>query len=255
MAAERIVARSRHGGVEGDNVVALVATPTSQRERAKRDRRRRIVEAAHDLLREVGMDDLSGKMIAARAGVSLSTVYNLFGSKDAVLVAVFDQDLARYEALIAAMPAESALARLFQAVDVAAGLYEEDPAFYRAAMWRRPAPALAVDAAMRRPRARFWQGLVEEALADGQLRAGTDATLLTALLIRQFSAALWEWIAEEIGLEAFRLEVKLGFCVCLLPFASRGEAPRLRTRLSGLQDVLAEVRSDQQGRTEREGEA
>lgn len=229
--------------VSADGAGELGAGADSQRERAKRDRRRRIVQAAHDLLREVGLEAVSGKLIAARAGVSLSTVYNLFGSKDAVLVALFDQDLAQYEARLRALPPQPALDRLFQAVDVAADLYRDDPAFYRAILWRRPtADETAVVDAMRRPRNRFWRAMVEAALDQGQLRDGTDAAVVSRLLIRQFSAALADWIAGEAPLEQFRIEVKLGFAAVLLPFAACAASPALNARLQALHDAAARAR-------------
>ena len=57
----------------------------SRREEAKAERRHRIVTAARDLIRETGDTGLSMRAIAARANVSLSTPYNLFGSKGAIL--------------------------------------------------------------------------------------------------------------------------------------------------------------------------
>lgn len=211
----------------------------SQRESAKHERRRRIVEAAYGLLRETAVDDVSGKLIAERAGVSLSTVYNLFGSKDAVLIAVFDQDLAHYETLIGALASTSALDRLFRAVDVAADLYREDPAFYRAILWRRPAPDEAMADALRQPRNHFWRTLVQQALDEGQLRSFADPSTVATLLIRHFSAALSDWIADEITPDQLQTEVKLGFATALLPFASRREAAALKACLFSLHDALA----------------
>lgn len=223
-----------------ENAISETAPAMSQRESAKHGRRRRIVEAACALLRETGIDEVSGKLIADRADVSLSTVYNLFGSKDAVLIAVFDEDLARYEGLIRALPPQSALDRLFQAVDVAAELYREDPAFYRAILWRRPAPTEAIGDAVRQPRNHFWRALVQQALDEGQLRSFADASTIATLLIRHFSAALSDWIADEITPDQLQTEVKLGFATVLLPFASRREAAALKARLFALHDALAQ---------------
>ena len=62
----------------------------SQREDAKAERRRRIVAAARDLIRETGDAGLSMRAIAARANVSLTTPYSLFGSKRAIVIAVLE---------------------------------------------------------------------------------------------------------------------------------------------------------------------
>ena len=60
----------------------------SRREEAKAERRHRIIAAARDLIKETGDTGLSMRAIAARAGVSLTTPYNLFGSKRAIVIAL-----------------------------------------------------------------------------------------------------------------------------------------------------------------------
>lgn len=205
----------------------------SRREQAKRERRERIVKAAHDLLRAVGIEELSMRAVADRAEVSLSTVYNLFDSKQAVLARVFDQDLADFERLVAAARSSDMLARMFDALDIAADLYRADPAFYRAIMWRRPGGGeLGLQATLRAPRIRFWRTMVAAALREGSLRRGSDPAVVSALLIQISAGALGDWIAGEIGVETLRRELKLGFAVTLLAFAARSAAPRLR-RMSG----------------------
>ena len=231
------------GNGDPGTVVTLVVAATSRREQAKNDRRRRIIDATCSLLREFGLDAVSGKLIAARAGVSLSTVYNLFGSKDAVLVAVYDEDLARFEAMIGALPSTDALARLFDAVDVAAALYEQDPAFYRAILWRRP-PGELLDAALRRPRARFWETLVQQAVDDGQLHDGTDAGAVSVLLIHLFSGVLMDWVAGDIPLDRFRREASLGFTAILLAFVDGAARPALHDRMMRLHDDVRMHRAD-----------
>jgi AcrR family transcriptional regulator len=235
-------------GLAPDRVAEADLPAASQREAAKQDRRRRIVEAACDMLREAGVDAVSGKLIAERAGVSLSTLYNLFGSKDAVLAAVFDEDLARYQALMRALPPQPALTRLFEAVDVAADLYRADPDFYRTILWRRPKQAGTAPDLLRQPRNQFWQDLVAQARQDGDLRPFADAPTVSALLIRHFSAALADWIAGELTLDALQTEVKLGFATALLPFASRREAPALKVRLLALHAAAAKSIDHEDGK-------
>lgn len=208
-----------------------MTTATSQRERAKDERRRRIVTAAHDLLRHEAVESLSGRTIAAQAGVSLSTVYNLFGSKDAVLAAVYAEDLARYEALVAARASRDALERLFDAIEVATELYADEPDFYRAILARR-APGEPLEAELREPRARFWEGLVLAVRAEGVLRPETDATSLARMLVYLFSGALADWVAGDLTLEQFEGDVTFGFAVALLPFAQPAAADRLRQHVT-----------------------
>lgn len=53
-------------------------------------KRRAILSAAHDLFLSEGFDRTSVDAVAARANVSKRTVYDYFGGKDALLIAVFE---------------------------------------------------------------------------------------------------------------------------------------------------------------------
>ena len=204
---------------------------STQRERAKQERRRRIVDAAHDLLREGGVDTLSSRAIARRADVSLTTLYNLLGSKDAVLIAVYDDDLARFEALVRARPSRDALARIFDAIEVAITLYAADPDFYRAILWRR-APGDQLDPAVRRPRGAFWEALVRRAQAEGALRGDADVAALGRMLVYLYGGALGDWVAAEIPLEALARDLKYGFATALRSAATPPAAAELTARLA-----------------------
>jgi len=211
----------------------------SRRERAKDERRARIVTAAYDLLREVGVEDMAMKAVATRAEVSLSTVYNLFESKQAILARVFDQDMERFELLVRNAPAKDALERIFDALDIAADLYDADPAFYRATMGRRPSGGdLALQTTLRAPRIRFWRAMAATAIEDGWLRRGTDPAVVGALMIQISGGVLADWIAGDIDVPVLRQEIKLGFAAALLAFAGRAATPRLRAIIEDLHRAL-----------------
>jgi len=138
-----------------------------RREQAKAERRTRIVRAARDLIRETGDTDLSMRMIAKRARVSLTTPYNLFGSKRAVVLAVFEDErdfVVRFSQLKAA----NALDRIFDAHDLAMRYFIEDPDFYRT-LWKALLSTHGVDSTglatpdrLERNRA-AWRALLEAA--------------------------------------------------------------------------------------------
>src|SRR5689334_17684663 len=67
------------------------------RDRQTRERRRRILEAAAQLIRASGGAGLSMRTLAERAEVSLATPYNLFGSKSGVLTALQFSTLEKLE--------------------------------------------------------------------------------------------------------------------------------------------------------------
>jgi AcrR family transcriptional regulator len=214
-----------------------------RREWAKNERRRRVVDAACSLLRDVGVEAWSMKMLATRAGVSLSTVYNLFGSKQAVLSKVFDLDLLKYEQLVADAQSRDALERLFDAVDIAAELYRADPGFYQATMRRLAGPyGPFLNLALREPRTRFWRGMIAEAIAEGLLKPDAHPAVLGALAVQIFGGALADWTDGEITVDQLRDEVKFGFAVAFYPFSTEAPGARLREMIANLHQTLAPER-------------
>ena len=64
------------------------AQEQGRREQGKERRRRRILDAAAQLVEAEGLDGLTMRRLSDAAGVSYATVYNLVGSKEDVLVAL-----------------------------------------------------------------------------------------------------------------------------------------------------------------------
>ncbi len=215
-----------------------------RRELGKDERRRRVVDAACDLLREVGIEALSMKMLATRAGVSLSTVYNLFGSKHAVLARVFDLDLLKYEQLVADADSQDALERLFDAVDIAADLYRADPGFYQATLrrWLAGPSGPFLNLALREPHGRFWRRMVADARAEGLLKPDARPVVLATLAVQIFNGVLADWNDGEITVDQLRDEIKFGFAVVFHPFSTGAAGERLRGKIANLHRTLAPER-------------
>jgi AcrR family transcriptional regulator len=214
--------------------------PISRREQAKNGRRGRIIAAAHDLLREVDAEGVNMKAIAQRAGLSAATVYNLFGSKAAILARVFDLDLADFERKLAAAGSTDSLERIFDAIVIAAGLYRSDPNFYRLTMGApRRRPDTRLDAAVRGPRLSFWRRQVQAAIDEGRLRSETDAAALSVLLVQIASGALMDWAADAITVDQLEIETSFGFAAALASFAARSEQAGLRRRMDAQSRALA----------------
>ena len=144
----------------------------SRREDAKAERRRRIIAAARDLIKETGDTGLSMRAIAARAGVSLTTPYNLFGSKRAIVIALLE-DVREFHERFSQLHRVGATDRIFQAVSISLAYLADDPEFYRT-LWTE---ALRFDSKELRgelqtpQRYGFWWALLNEAKSDGALLA------------------------------------------------------------------------------------
>jgi AcrR family transcriptional regulator len=204
--------------------------PVSRREQAKGGRRARIVEATYALLREVGVADLSVKMIADQAGVSPATVYNLFGTKAAVLEKVYERDKAEFEKRIAETPSSDSLDRIFDCVAISAALYKSDPRFYQSVMGMPNTGSSKTELMDQvfQLRAKFWRHMVRAAVAEGHLQPETDAARVGALMTHLASGSVAFWVANLISIEQFEQETTYGFAALLWSFATRATQQRLR---------------------------
>ena len=172
----------------------------SRREDAKTERRHRIVTAARDLIRETGDTGLSMRAIAARAHVSLSTPYNLFGSKRAIVLAVLE-DIEAFHTRFARMKSLDAIERIFQALALSIRFYVEDPDFYRT-LWTGvfDMSGKEVRQALARPeRGAFWLSLVNAAAAEGAILPAIDTGLLMRDLDFAFGAVMLNWVLGALS--------------------------------------------------------
>jgi AcrR family transcriptional regulator len=185
------------------------------------------------------MAELSVKMIADRADLSPATVYNLFGSKGAVLAKVYERDLRVFERRVSELQPADALDRIFEAVGVVADLYRADPRFYRAAMSARDG---GLDREMvlsaHRPRVAFWSRMVAQAVADGRLRADANPERLGVLMMQISTGALLHWVSDLISVDGLELETAFGIAAALHPFAVPSAQVRLQARLDQLDAAL-----------------
>lgn len=212
-----------------------------RREQAKGERRARITAAAQDLIRELGVETMSMKQVADRAGVSLSTIYNLFESKEAVLATVYTNVFAEYREVVLARGSKDPLQIFFDAVDIAAAFYESDIAFYRSLV-SLVGRDTAFKLSMQEPRFQFYSDLVSEAIDAGLLLPDADAVLLGNTIVPLYSAAFQRWAADPTGIEEFRARAKFGIVVVLSAFAAPDQTTRLNTHLARLKKRLVQAR-------------
>jgi len=217
----------------------------SRREQAKDERRRRIIAAARDLIRETGDAGLSMRAIAARAEVSLSTPYNLFGSKRAILVAVLG-DIEDFFDRWARMGAVDPIERIFQVLTLSIRYYADDPDFYRT-LWAGmfDASGKEVRAALALPeRDAFWVGLLEAAARDGALMAQIDTGQLMRDLDLTFAGVMLNWVLGALDVDELEPAAGYGYALTLRGAATRGWQAALAERIAGYQARLVRLRTD-----------
>ena len=95
-------------------------------------RRQRILEAARALIAAGGMQALSMRKLAAKAGLSVTTLYNLYGVRHEILHALVDDAVDRIvELLDAEAPLADPLERCRAVITVSIRHLSENEAIYR----------------------------------------------------------------------------------------------------------------------------
>src|SRR6056297_3580186 len=89
-------------------------------ERRQERTRKDVIEAAGELISEGGVDGLTMRKLAERAGVAVATLYNQFGDREGVLVAFVSAGLDQLEGELHAEPDAGPIdttRQLFEAFD------------------------------------------------------------------------------------------------------------------------------------------
>ena len=187
----------------------------------KNERRDRIIAAARRLVAERGYDGLTMRDLADAARVSVPTLYNLFGGKDAILVA----EMQRMAGTIAAaLPStgDSFYRRARIAFETGMRFIEEAPEFFRAVNQVLVTSAATVDM-----RSKIEQAFVAIMRANliaakraGQLVAWAEPTIVAHHLFGVHTATSLAWSLGQIDFAMFRVASESGMCHVLTGVAT-----------------------------------
>lgn len=199
--------------------------------------RDRVIFAARAMMQDESAK-FSMRELAERAGVSLATPYNLFGSKQGIIGAVLDNDLQVLGRSLAQMDA-APLDAFFGMADVVADMLGAAPQYYRAG-----AQAFEGDVGsemqflMRAPRHQFIRNLVEQAVQAGCLDHRVHLDSLALALGQQFYGWIQSWAKDLVDLDEFRLRVGYGFALTLAGAATDDYRVAMQDRLYDYQQKL-----------------
>ena len=155
-----------------------------RRNRKKQEIRRAILETSSALFIERGYAEFSLRQVAERIGYSPGTIYLYFRDKDAVLLAVMAEGVARFgEMLREAAATPHPRERLIRMARAYIAFGVGNPAYYQLMFMQRPDYVAGDDA---RPPATaegfaLWRKAVEDAVSGGVLRPGDPVATGDAL--------------------------------------------------------------------------
>ncbi len=193
-----------------------INTPISGHSIGKLKRQRAILDAAREIILTMGDAGLNMRAMAAKAGVSPATPYNLFGSKQAVLQAIYDEDLLSFYQMFEERASARPLDRLFDMIDLSVEHWQRSPDFYKALLatlyrnsgWEAGGEAWS-------PRLEQVRTLIDDAVAAGDLGSDAPVEILTATVARIFRSIAQEWIDGTLSLAEARKDLGQSFGLVL----------------------------------------
>ncbi len=204
----------------------------SVRELQKNTRRRAILHAARSLILEGKDRDFSMLTLAEKAGVSLVTPYNLFGSKSSILLEIVREDIFERIAHVEALSSDS-LAEWVAALSATLGrVYYQNRHFYR-----RMIVTLVQqqNAESQREALEFSYRTFETSLRRLQEQGVLPATVPAAVLARQFahsvSGSLQQRLMQRGTEELLRIEIEMGLLFLLAGVCADNDRQSLRDRI------------------------
>jgi len=214
------------------------AARPDRRARGKLRRRSRILDAARAIVTTEGMAALSMRKVARAAGVSVTTLYNLFGSKEALRLALCGGLLDGIDRELERSPLASPIERAEAIVRVGVAHVVRFEAVTRTAILAAAQAPEQPDLAA--PRSAEMQRIALQAAMDaGLLRRDLRAGPLAARVYQGFGQAALAWASGRLDEAGFRDHALYALYVCLLAVASEALRPQLVASIARIEPRIA----------------
>ena len=206
----------------------------------KDERRRRIVAAARKLMAERGYEALSMRTLAEASRVSVPTLYNLFGSKHAILAAEMQDTFADIARSLEQAPRGDALHRAGTLLDAGIRNMLAVPGFARelvhVMLTHREMDSLRLE--VEQQYIAFMAGNLRAGQADGELADWFDPDVLARQMFATFMTTVLGWAKGDLSDDDFRHAATFGQSMLLLGVVSGDAAARVRHRAEKSQRAL-----------------
>ena len=198
----------------------------------QQQRRERILLSTRDQLSQFGYEGLNMRELAVIADVSTSTLYNLYQSKDTLILAALEDQLADINAVVAATHT-SGLGRFLARVDAVADQIVETPKYAEAmgkmlfgADAHDPIVQLLIGTSLS-----FNREELAEMAGYGELRQETDRNFLARSLSSTGWSTVLMWMKGYVALHDFKQEYVRNAVTMMLPYVTQAAEVRLRQLL------------------------
>lgn len=218
-------------------VQAASIAPRLTREDKKSQRAERILGHARAMIAEEGFDALKIRELAARAELTVPTIYNLIGGKREILARIIEALVERLHLVQSQPDFDDIEAGFEQQIMRLADLFAQDEDFYRAAFVAGDRSGLFEQRSDHGIFARSLQQPVEACKAaqtEGLLKGAISAKELGRQVYDSYRLARQDWANGYFDLDGFRAQALTGIFISLAADASPEFEQRLLKRISSL---------------------
>ncbi len=213
-------------------------------EKHKAERRARILAAARELIADRGYGGLTMRDLARASRVSVPTLYNLFGAKQALLLGELEETFAAVVKALEEARGGSFVARAFATCE--AGNRE----LLAVPRYTRELVHLFLTSEETRPLRRdineryvqLMAGILGAGQAAGDLLAWVDPVVVARRMFAHYIHAMIEWAQGDLDADGFRAATLYGMSLMLLGLARGRAVDELTRRARGLQAAAGETR-------------
>ena len=201
---------------------------------AQAERRKRILRETLKLLASESPSDISMAQIAELSDVSTKTLYNLFKSRNGLLLAAAAQTRADTQSSTSVMSAPAGISRILELTRRTMDTFERSPEFMESAM--SVVVGISAEDEAEHHRVGITQQWFHEALlvaeSEDQLLPGTDCMQLSQLLAASQWGVTLMWQKGLISMDTLRRQAIIKHCIDLMPFCREQTRDWLNETLS-----------------------
>lgn len=206
------------------------------------DQRNRIITAAREIIRETGNAELPMRLLAARAKVSMTRPYALFGSKSGVVAAILATDYVVFAAQRAALHSPDLIEQHFDSMRLGLNFYASDQPFYRA-LFRMTWDKARGGSDSTRLNHPAFVARMRAAHEAGLLRPEVDPESCAGVLTDLFSSSVRAWAMLDWDIERLYAKLGYGYAIAFAGACSAPIAERMHARAADFQQQLRRWRS------------
>jgi len=203
-------------------------------------RRNKILEAARSIIETEGVQGLSVRQLANRSGLVVKTLYNLYGSKENILVSLIEQGTAEVDATIAT--AAVSLSDFTSSISALEDVVLRSATILKPAMLAsfhlsgaRDTSALA----MHKRRSQAIEAALSAAQDNGLIRIDTDAHVVAWLLYRSYVEVLTDWAFGVLSDQQFKDNSRFAVLTSLHAFVTPEIIHVVDAEIANLQSEIA----------------